>query len=58
MANYDFQAIGYGAIIIQTGKNDNYIITVTIDPMYLLIYYRKLRGGGYRLKNKVELMGV
>ena len=31
MANYDFDAIGYGTIIFQTGKNDNYMMVVDID---------------------------
>jgi hypothetical protein len=31
MANDDFDAIGYGTITFQTGKNDNLILIVNID---------------------------
>jgi hypothetical protein len=31
MANDDFESIGYGTIIFQSGKNDNYLMIINID---------------------------
>jgi hypothetical protein len=31
MANDDFEAIGYGTLTFQTGKNDNILMVVSVD---------------------------